>query len=372
MRIALGVLLGLHGLIHLAGFAKAFALVDLATLTQPISRPVGLLWLFAGAAMITTALLPWRLLWIVGLLALTTSQVAIVTSWADARFGTLPNVVLLLAVVYGFAARGPLSLPAGYAADTTRILHGARPGPVVTEADLTPLPAPVQRYLRTSGAVGQPRPGSVRVRWRGRIRAGAADPWMPLTAEQVNIYGPSPSRLFLLAATMKGVPVAVYHRFIGAAATFRVRLLSLLPIIDARGPEMNRAETVTLFNDLCVLAPGRLVDPAIRWEPIDDTHARATFTRGDQTISAELRFDPSGMLVDFVSDDRARASADGATFTPARWSTPLAAPRGYGRYQLASRGEARWHEPGDPGPGYAYIELELLAYQVEPAATSAR
>jgi hypothetical protein len=28
------------------------------------------------------------------------------------------------------------------------------------------------------------------------------------------------------------------------------------PIEDARGEDMNRAETVTLFNEMCVLAPG--------------------------------------------------------------------------------------------------------------------
>ena len=56
MRIALGVLLGLHGLIHLAGFAKAFALVDLATLTQSISRPVGLLWPTTSRQLLRTLL----------------------------------------------------------------------------------------------------------------------------------------------------------------------------------------------------------------------------------------------------------------------------------------------------------------------------
>ncbi len=38
------------------------------------------------------------------------SQVAILTSWADAKVGTAANVVLFAAVLYGFAVRGPLSL----------------------------------------------------------------------------------------------------------------------------------------------------------------------------------------------------------------------------------------------------------------------
>ena len=36
----------------------------------------------------------------------------------------------------------------------------------------------------------------------------------------------------------------------------RVRLLSLIPMVDASGPDLRRKETVTVFNDLCLLAPG--------------------------------------------------------------------------------------------------------------------
>src|SRR5579871_1304052 len=38
---------------------------------------------------------------------------------------------------------------------------------VLTEADIAGLPEPVQRWLRWSGAVGQARPGTVRLRYGG-------------------------------------------------------------------------------------------------------------------------------------------------------------------------------------------------------------
>src|SRR5229473_2026019 len=41
-------LLGVHGLIHLMGFAKAFGYADLPQLTQPISRAWGVVWLVAA------------------------------------------------------------------------------------------------------------------------------------------------------------------------------------------------------------------------------------------------------------------------------------------------------------------------------------
>lgn len=164
---------------------------------------------------------------------------------------------------------------------------------------------------------------------------------------------------------MKGLPVDVYHRFVDADATFRVRLLSLKLMVDAHGPEMNRSETVTLFNDLAVLAPPALLDPALQWSPVDEHSVRATFTRGRETVSAVLVFNDAGELVDFVSDDRLAASPDGTRFTARRWSTPLAAYRPFGARRLASYGQALWHNPEG---AFAYIELHLVdvAFNVAP------
>ncbi len=155
---------------------------------------------------------------------------------------------------------------------------------------------------------------------------------------------------------MKGLPVDVFHRFIGDAATFQVRVLSVATVVDAKGPEMNRSETVTIFNDLSLLAPSMLLDRSIRWEPIDAKTARGIFTRGAETVSAELRFDEKGELVDFISDDRSRASADGKSFTQVRWSTPLRDYRAFGERRVPIFGETKWH---DPAGTFTYGEFEL-------------
>jgi hypothetical protein len=137
----------------------------------------------------------------------------------------------------------------------------------------------------------------------------------------------------------------------------RVWLLSLVPLVNASGPELDRAETVTLFNDLCLLAPAALTDPAIRWEPIDADSARARYTVGSVTIGAVLSFNEAGELVNFVSDDRLVASADGTQFTRQRWSTPVTDYRQFGPRRVMTRGEGRWHPPEGE---FVYLEMELL------------
>lgn len=362
MRWVFVVLIGVHGLIHVLGFAKAFGVAELPQLTQPISKGMGVVWLGAAVALLTTAVLfvgaP-RAWWAVGFGALLLSQIVIISSWGDAKLGTIANVVVLVGVVYGFASRGPLSFHAEYRREVReRLAHLVSP-PLVTEADLTLLPEPVQRYLRLTGAVGQPQVHHFRATWSGRIRATANDPWMAFTAEQYNFIE-EPARFFLMDATRSGLPVDVFHEFSGDHATMRVRLLSLVPLVDAGGPEVDRAETVTLFNDLCLLAPAALIDPGIRWEVLDARSVRAHYTVGSNTISAVLWFNDIGELVNFVSDDRLAASPNGTEFTQRPWSTPVKDYRSFGARRVSTRGEGRWHPPEGE---FAYLEIELVDLQ---------
>ena len=362
MRWMFFVLIAVHGLVHFLGFAKAFGLAELPQLTRPISKGMGGLWIGTGLALLATAVLlivaP-RVWWAVGIGAVLLSQCVIISSWSDTKFGTIANVVLLAGVVYGFASQGPLSFRAEYRREVDQRMAETSSTPLVSERDLGTLPEPVRQYLRVAGTVGQPRVHHFKAAWRGRIRAAPDDAWMDFTAEQHNFLD-EPARLFSMHAVKGGMPVDVLHIFRRDSATMRVRLLSLVPLANASGPELNRAETVTLFNDLCLLAPAALVDPAIRWDPIDPNSVRAHYTVGSSTISAVLSFNDAGELVDFVSEDRMVASPDGRQFTRRRWSTPVSHYRTFGQRRVSTRGQGLWHRPESD---FVYIELELTDLQ---------
>ena len=293
---------------------------------------------------------------------------------------TLATAAAALVGVQRWFARGPRSFRREYerlarAGLDARASHG-----VVGERDLSTVPEPVARFLRVTGAVGGPRVANFHAAIHGRIRSGPQSPWMSFTGEQFNAYRAVPSRLFLITASMRGLPAEVLHRFIGTDATMRVRALSMFPIIDARGAEMNRSETVTILNDMCVFAPAALLDADVVWEPVDDRSARVTFDRLGESVSAVLHFDERGLLVDFVSDDRYRSSADGSTFTRERWSTPLAHSRTPDGRWRCTFGEARWSTPtqfpetrarGTAEDGYTYLEMWIddVAINVAPDAT---
>lgn len=360
MKLIFALFLIVHGLIHLMGTAKALGVACVPQLARQIDRPLGARWLVAAALLGATAifLFTWpRWWWVVGAVAVVVSQVVIVTGRTDARFGTVANVIVLAGVAFGFLSQGPWSFRAEYDRETARGLGRSVATPLVTDADLVPLPQIVQRYIRLNGAVGQPRVQNFRARFHGQIRSGPSARWMSFNGEQYNFYD-RPSRLFLMSASMFGIPVQAFHRFIGPSATMRVKVASLVTMVDAKGPEMDEAETVTLFNDLCVFAPGALIDARVRWQVVEAHSVAASFTNMSHTIRAVLSFNDRGELTNFVADGRAAASADGKSFTKMRWSTPLSDYRAFGSHRVMTRGEGIWHSPaGD----YSYLRFDLDA-----------
>ena len=120
MTAVFAIVLMIHGLIHLLGFAKAFGLADLPQLTQPVPSVLGILWLLAAFLFLATAaaLFVWpRGWWAIGAGALVVSTFVMVTAGTDAKFGAIGNLVTLIGVVFGFLSQGPVSLRAAYERD---------------------------------------------------------------------------------------------------------------------------------------------------------------------------------------------------------------------------------------------------------------
>ena len=69
---------------------------------------MAVLWLFAAVLVLATAVLlalsvSWW--WVISGIAALVSQAVIITSWSDAKAGTIANVIMLAAAGYAFAMR---------------------------------------------------------------------------------------------------------------------------------------------------------------------------------------------------------------------------------------------------------------------------
>ncbi len=359
MKKILTLILVVHGLIHLPGFIKAFAIAEMEQLLISITPVLGIVWLLTALLFLVAGVFhalgntKW---WIPGVTAVILSQTVIILSWGDAKYGTILNLILLV----------PAVISAGYTSLLKEfqsvVKNDLGKGTFVskdnlTEAEISHLPVQVQKYLRYTRSVGKPKIDNFRAEFKGGMRSKPDEAFMSLKSVQYNFYK-EPSRYFFMVAKKMGLPASGLHIYCDKSATFRVKVLNWFTVVDAKGEKLTQAETVTLFNDMCLIAPGSLIDGNIEWEYIDDLTVKASYSNGGYTISAVLSFNQKGKLTNFISSDR--FDTDGRYYNSYPWSTPVSEYRELNGFLLPGKAKLIYHKPdGD----FVYGEMEAVDVQ---------
>jgi hypothetical protein len=361
LRIFLVILLVLHGSIHVLGFLKSLNPDSISQLKQSISSGQGIVWLITAIIFLVAAalaLLHNEYWWILTWIAMVLSQFLIIQSWADARFGTIANILILFAVIIGFSQ---WRFAATFREDVKDLLQTSNTNNKLTEQDIHSLPEPVKKYIRYTGHLGKSKTSTFKAAFEGQIRSSEKSAWMEFKASQYSMID-IPARYFFIKASMKGIPVDGYHRFKNGKATMDIRAASLVKVQFAQGREMDVAETVTHFNDMCILAPGSLTNSRITWKKIKDNEVDATFTNKGITIHATLQFNDKGELVNFISDDRYFNAAT-KQMQKLRWMTPVSGYKETDGIRFPTFGEAIWVLPEG---NFTYAKMNINSVRINP------
>jgi len=225
---------------------------------------------------------------------------------------------------------------------------------LITEEDLKVMPELVMNYLIKVGVIGKPRVEYFKVEMTGAIKLEKEMPFGDIVVEQYSFLSTG-KRIFKILMKYKGIPVNGLHYYHADDAMMIGKILDSVKVLDASGEVMHKAETVTYFNDLCIMAPAGLLEEEIEWESLDDRKVRGTLSKHGYKVSAVLTFNNEGMLVDFISEDRLAANKDGS-YDSIPWSTPMHGFAQVGDYYLPNEGVAVWHYPNND---YEYIQLKI-------------
>ncbi|MGY1643021.1 DUF6544 family protein [Geodermatophilus sp. SYSU D00703] len=208
-----------------------------------------------------------------------------------------------------------------------------RPGRFAPEL-VDGLPEPARRWLSHALPTGTPLWSSVQLRMRGLIKIGT---WRSFTARQVL----APPHGFIWAATARvaGLPVTGFDRYGAGSGQMRWRLLGLVPVVSAAGPDVTRS------------AAGRLAGEGICWLPTAFGAARwadgsapdtavATWRIGDADESVSLRVDPDGALRELWL--HRWGNPDGEAFGRYPFGVAIEAERDLGGVTIPSALRAGW------------------------------
>ena len=194
---------------------------------------------------------------------------------------------------------------------TVRAVAAALPAVVVSAADIAALPPPVRRYLAFAlpGPVGPQH--LVRIEAEGRFRRPKTEGFAATTATQTIAIG-TPALMF--AATTPIVPgiwARAYDFFADGRMRMKAKILSTLTVVDEAETEaLNRTSLRRWLLESPLYPSALLPGGPVRWEAIDDGHARAVVSGFGLEASLVASFGPDGALTAFEAEE------DGDLSTP--------------------------------------------------------
>jgi len=203
-KIIFSFIILLHGVIHLLGFVKAFNLTQVDQLTQDISKPLGVLWLLTSILFLFALVFylkqnEWW--WIIAAVAVMLSQILIILSWSDAKFGTIANIIIIVPLIISMAGYLPNSYQNQFKSEVEKRIHRDTRADILTGKDIAHLPAPVQKYIRYSGAIGKEKVDNFRAVFQGRFKTSPDSEYLDVTTIQYNFFNP-PARIFFMESSM--------------------------------------------------------------------------------------------------------------------------------------------------------------------------
>lgn len=214
---------------------------------------------------------------------------------------------------------------------------------VFTTDMVAELPEPVQRYFRHAIKPGTPLAASVELTMRGTIKLGQA--WHPFRARQ--ILAPGCGFVWRASAALNGSPIFVRGADYYAHGEGRVRfaLLSLLPVVQATGPDVSRSAIGRFLGETAIWLPASLLlQPGVAWQVLDHERLQVTLTAPmdggaiqAETLSLTFTIDAEGRVQEAVFPRWHDTSQDYMPF-----GIGVEAERTFGGYTIPAQIHAGW------------------------------
>lgn len=304
MRIALIILIVLHGVIHLFGFLKAFGISQFKAISQPVSKVYGMLWFLTFLLFVITIILNFiqsDYWWLSGFLAVVISQVLIFNYWSDAKFGTIANIIILLVVIIGYSS---FNFKKKIKKERTELFKNFQleNKKNISSETLDSLPTIIQKWLSNSGVVGTQTVFNVYLTQELQLKLKPNQKnWNEGKAEQYFTIQPPAFNWNINTEINPFLSLVGRDKFIDGNGEMTIRLLSLIPVVNAKDEKKINQATLQRYLAEIVWFPSASLSKHIKWETIDDYSAKATMKYKETKGSGVFHFDQNGNFEKFIA-----------------------------------------------------------------------
>lgn len=350
----------IHAFIHILGFLKGFNIAEINQLTQQITKLNGILWLTAFLLLLLSAIMfitNSNIWWLPAVIGMILSQILIIQFWSDAKFGTIPNIIIFLVALVAFSN---WSFNRNVNTEIEEMLSGnsSDKREILTKEKIAHLPPIIQKWLNTSGAMGKEMIHSVRLKQKGQIRGKPEqENWYAALAEQ---YFTTDSPAFIWKVNVDMMPLVFFtgrDKFSDGKGSMIIKILSLFNVVNISDNEKINQGTLQRYLGETIWFPTAAVSPFITWEEIDSLSARATMNFKGTTGSALFYFNENGDCIKFSAMRFMNIENDSQ---PKEWIITLSNYEEFNGIKIPVKGEATWKlEDGD----FTWYKLKI--YDVE-------
>ena len=197
---------------------------------------------------------------------------------------------------------------------------------------------------------------------RGTFNANeSGEDWKPFTSTQRVV----PSRPgFVWDARIRmapGVSVHVHDAYVAGEGVLQARLLGLFTVMaEPLTPELAYGELMRFLAESAWYPTRLLPGQGVRWEPVDDTRARATLIDGATTVSLVVSFDERNLIESAYSEARPRSVGGANVMTP--WQGHFWDYAERDGMLVPLQGEVAWLLPEGPKP-YWRAQVTHVSYE---------
>ncbi|MBL1214258.1 MAG: hypothetical protein HND52_12940 [Ignavibacteriae bacterium] len=360
MRLALIILIGIHGIIHLFGFLKAFEISEFNAISQPISKTYGIFWLLTFLLFVITIIfysVHYDYWWLSGLLAIVVSQVLIFNYWSDAKFGTIANLIILFATIIGYSN---FNFELKIKEEREDLFEGSqfkKDQEIISRKSLNDLPPLVQKWLTNSGVVGKQTISNVYLTQELQLKLKPdQENWNSGKAEQYFTIQP-PAFNWSINTEMNSIlSVVGRDKFNDGKGEMTIKLLSLIPVANAKDEKKVDQATLQRYLAEIVWFPSASLSPYITWETIDDYSAGATMDYKGTKGSGKFYFDEYGNFEKFV----AMRYQDSNDTEPTEWTVAATKTEEMSGIKIPVECEASWELKGGK---WTWLKLKITDIQ---------
>ena len=163
-----------------------------------------------------------------------------------------------------------------------------------TPAELEGLPDPVQRYFRAAIEPGTPLARTALITMNGHLRIGR---WLPFRGTEVL----TPHRGFVWWARAAGI-VSGSDRYVDGAGELDWKLLGLVRVMHASGPDVSRSAGARAAAEAAWLPTTLLPRLGVEWAAPDDAHIEARYAIDGQPMRVRYEMTDDGHVRSVVFD----------------------------------------------------------------------